>query len=232
MSLFRNLAMGIRALFRKGQEEQEMDEELRAYLDAAVKEKMRSGMTRDKALRAARVEMGSLESVKEEIRASGWEAAVQALWQDLRYGARQLRRSPGFTAVAVLTLALGIGLNTAIFSMVNALLLRPLPVEHPEQIYTLAVQGKRGWLSNAFSCPNFQDIRNQTNAVFSDVAAVQISSTTGLRVNGKSERMWTNFVTGDFFPMLGVHPALGRFFLPSEGRVADADPILVLGYSF
>ena len=151
-----------------------------------------------------------------------------SLLQDLKYGMRMLAKNPGFTVVAALTLALGIGPNTAIFSMVNALLFRPLPVRHPEEIYTLSAAGA----GNTFSYQDFEDIRKQTSSVFSDMAGVQILSTTGLNVSGKSERMWTEFVTGNFFEMLGIRPALGRFIFPSEGHVAGADPVLVLGYSF
>jgi hypothetical protein len=141
MSFLRNLAGGLRALFRKEQVEQEMDEELRGYLDVAAKEKMRAGMSRDEALRAARVEMGSMESVKEGVCAAGWEFSVETLWQDLRYGARQLRRDPGFAAVAVLSLALGIGATTAVFSIVDTVFLRPLP--HPDQDRLVSIWERR-----------------------------------------------------------------------------------------
>ena len=131
MSFLTSLTGGIRSLFRKKQAEREMDEELRAYIDAAAQEKMRSGMTREQALRAARVEMGCTDAVKEGIRSTGWESMLETLWHDLRYGVRQLKRSPGFTSVAIITLALGIGANTAIFSLIDAVMLRALPVDDP-----------------------------------------------------------------------------------------------------
>src|SRR6202030_855514 len=127
MSLWRNLLAGMRGLLQKDRVEREMDEELREYLDTATKEKMRGGMSREEAERAARIEMGGVEVVKENVRAVSWESRLEAVWSDLRFGARLLRLNPIFAAAAILSLALGIGANTAIFQLIDAVRLRTLP---------------------------------------------------------------------------------------------------------
>jgi predicted permease len=152
-------------------------------------------------------------------------------WQDIRYGLRLLGRSPGFSAIAVLTLGLGIGANTAIFSVVNWLLLRPLPVSHPSELTVVAYQQKKGPIESHFSYPGFQDVRQQTTGVFSDVLGYAFGLD-GLSVNGRSDRVLTAYVTGNYFTSLGLTPAFGRLILPSEGKTAGADPYLVLGYSY
>src|SRR6185312_7266053 len=128
----RRFLHGVKALLHKDQQNAEMDEELDGYLESAAADKVRAGMSEADAMRAARVEMGSIESVKQKVHSSRWESAAESLWQDARYGVRQLLRSPGFSIVALLTLALGIGANTAIFTLVHAVMLKQLPIADPQ----------------------------------------------------------------------------------------------------
>lgn len=156
---------------------------------------------------------------------------METFKNDLVYGLRMLRKSPAFTIVAALTLALGIGANTAIFSMVDALVLRPLPVPDAQQIVVLAFQQGNGGVNNQFSLPAYRDIASQTKDVFSGVFGYQFGMD-GLSVNGKADRLMTNFVTGNFFSVVGIKPLYGRFILPGEGDTPGADPVIVLSYSY
>jgi len=150
---------------------------------------------------------------------------MQTLWQDLRYGARMLLKKPGFTLIAIITLALGIGANTAIFSFVNMALLRPLPVERPDQLVSL---NNVALNLPVISYPNYRDFRDRNN-VFSGMMIYRYTPL-GLSVNGVNERVWGYLATGNYFELLGVKPALGRFFTPDDDRAPGAHPIAVITY--
>jgi predicted permease len=237
--ILKNLFAGLRALVRKRETNREMDEELRAYIESAAEAKMRAGVPPDEALRAARLEMGSAEAVKEEIRDAGWERVLESLWQDVRYGARMLRKSPGFTIVIILTLTLGIGANCAIFSIVNWLILRPLPISQPKQMTFLAFARGGSKFDNQFSSSELLSIREQSKGVFSAVSGLAFggslggySGPDGLTVDGTTSPVTAVYVTGNFFSMLGIRPHLGRLLLPSETADAGADPVVVLSYRY
>ena len=212
-------------------EEDDLSDEIRFHLAQEAQMRMDRGEPEAVARDAAQREFGNTTLVREIAREMwGW-TAMQSFLQDLAYGLRQLRRSPVFTVVAVLTLALGIGANTAIFSLVNSFLLRPLPVPDTEQITTLAFKQKEGPTQIQFSHPDFDDIRRESRDFFTDVAGYQIGLG-GITADNRTARMLINYVTGSYFNMLGLQPALGRLIQPHEGRVVGADPVLVLAYDY
>jgi putative ABC transport system permease protein len=235
-----DLFFRLRVLFRRKSVEAELDEELRAHLERQVEKYVRLGLTLQEAERRARLEFGGLEKMKEECRDARGVNFLENTLKDARYGLRMLVKDPGFTAVAVLTLALGIGANTAIFSMINAILLRPLPVHDPHRLIFLGFE--RPGLHNfdtSFSYPEFEETSRQVSEVFAAVTGMKfggvaggLSSPDGLTVEGETKPIEPVFVTGNFFKTLGIQPYLGRFILPSEGKVAGADPVLVLSYEY
>ena len=218
-------------IFGRTRDERDLTDEIRFHLAEEARLRMDRGEPEARARAAAERDFGNTTLVREITREMwGW-TTMETFFQDLAYGMRQLRRSPVFTMVAVVTLALGIGANTAIFSIVNSFLLRPLPVPGPEQISTLTFRQKAGPVLNQFSYPDLLDIRQQSTAVFSDLAGYQIGFA-GLTQDNRSSRLWINYVTGNYFSMLGVQPALGRLIQPDEGKAPGADPVLVLGYRY
>jgi predicted permease len=234
MSRLRSLWMGCLALFRKEQLEREMDDELKGYLDAAVKDKIRSGMTPENAVRSARVEMGSLDAVKEEIRGSGWESALETVLQDLRYGWRVIRKSPLFAFFAVLCLAVGIGANTTVFTIVNTLLLHPLPAANPSRLVVM-YDARTNHVNQAFgqaplSYANLQDYIGEQQC-FRSMAGFTWPQILTLAGRNGPQRMFGELVTEQYFHTLGLKPALGRFFLPSEDSEPGSAPVAVLSYS-
>jgi putative ABC transport system permease protein len=155
---------------------------------------------------------------------------MSGFWRDLRYAARTLANSPGFTIIAIVTLGLGMAVNTTVFSVINGMLLRPLPVPHAEQITVLAMQQAGTPGVQKFSYPDYQDIRSQTDS-FSDVFGYR-ATLGALAVDGKGDHCLLSRVTGNYFSALGIQPALGRLILPTEGQTPGADSIVVLGYSY
>ncbi len=156
---------------------------------------------------------------------------MDQLWQDIRFSLRMLAKNPGFAFVVVLTIGLGIGANTTIFTIVNRMLLRPLPVSHPEQLIVPAIEHPAHPFLHGLSYLDMKDYRDQSKDVLQDVAAYAVEFV-GLSADNRAERLIVSVVTGNYFSMLGVQPALGRLILPSEGETPGADPVMVLGYSY
>jgi putative ABC transport system permease protein len=221
MTLLSRFRSWLRATLRRSRTESDMDAELRSHVETYAGDLIRSGIPREEALRRARLEFGGIERIKEECRESRGLHLLDALLQDVRYAFRMLRKSPGFTLVAVLTLALGIGANTAIFSAVNAVLLQPLPFHAPSQLVAVVSTRLRGNVPDNASYPDFADWRTQDH-VFSQMAAYVADNFT-LTGQGAAIHIQGVDVSADLFSLLGVNPVLGRTFLPDEDKLPAAN---------
>jgi predicted permease len=238
MSLLRNITTGLRSLFRKEQVDRELDEELRAYQAMAAEEKMKDGMSPKQALREVRLERGSLEVSKEIVRSGGWEFFIETCWQDLRYAIRTLRKSPGFTAAVVLTLTLGIGANTAIFTLTDAVMLKSLPVANPGQLYRLGdnnnccvMEGtQNGGSFVLYSYALYKELRDHTPE-FSELAAFEPwTSDLNVRRAGSAAQPYKGeYVSANYFPMFGIEPFAGRVLGPADDS-PGAPPAVVMSY--
>jgi predicted permease len=218
--------------FQKEKSEQQLDAELRFHLEKQISDYIYSGLTPEEARRRANLEFGGLESIKQQSRESRRANLLETLMQDLRYALRTLRKSPGFTSIAILTLALGIGTNTALFSLVNALVLRDLPVPHPEELVRFGVHLPDDPYS-ALSLPMFEQIsRSQT--VFSETFAWWGGGTLNVEMGGSLTRADVWAVDGNFFSELGAIPKIGRVFGSEEVDSSSAVPaqLAVLSYGF
>ena len=226
MALLRKFAHGVRALCWKKRVGDELEEELRSFIEAAVEQRMLSGMTREEALRAARVEVGSVAAIKDNVHDAGWESIVERVWQDARYGLRWLRKSPGFTSVAILTLALGVGANTAIFSIVNAVLLRSLPYREPDRLVRIFFNNPGVGLRDVtFSKPELDDLTDRAG-VFEEVSAIAGGS---VNLTGASQPERLEFVVShpNYFSMLGATPQIGRLFGPEDAALGFASVAVI-----
>jgi putative ABC transport system permease protein len=220
----------LRALFRRKSMEAELDEELRAHFERQVEKYVGSGLPRAEAIRRARLEFGGLDDVKEECRDTRGVNFIETTIQDVRYGLRMLRKNLGFTAVAVITLALGIGANTAIFSLANVFLFRPLPVQDADRLTVVAVQDRADSEPGQLSYLDYLDYRKQSD-VFTDMTFYDLTLA-GLGYRGRADRIIMAYVPSNFFTMLGLHPALGRLIAPGEGDEPKTGPVVVLGHGY
>jgi len=234
MSLLRNLSDGLRSLFRKERVEGELDEELRGFLEMAAEEKMKQGMSSKDALRAVRLERGNLEVTKEVVRSAGWESVLETCWRDMRFGVRTLRKSPAFTAVVVLTLTLGIGANTAIFTLLHASLWRPLPVKDPQEIFHLMRTSSEGDFAGEFSYsfPLFQQLSKIADS-WGEMFATETVGSRKFSLDMQSkERIVGEAVSANFFSVLHVEPILGRVLELQDDNVLGGNHFAVLSHGF
>jgi hypothetical protein len=205
MSLLKSLSEGLRSLFRKERVDKELDEELRGFLEMAAEEKIiKEGMNRKDALRAVHLERGNLEVTKEVVRSAHWETQVGNFVRDIHFALRHLRKDRRFALVAILVLALGIGSSTAIFSVVNAALLRPLPYHDPTRLVWADEFMPR---LNDWAVPNPEFTNwNTNNHTFEGMLAYGGGAQSNLTGAGEPERIETSGVTASFLTVLGIRP--------------------------
>ena len=225
--MWRRLHSWLRATHRSAVE-RDMHAELRFHVEAYAEDLVRAGVPRQEALRRARLEFGGIEQIKEQCRETRGMTVLQSLGQDLQLAIRMLRKNPAFPILAVLTLALGIGANSAIFSVVDAILLRPLPYPEPNRLVRLwESYPARGFFRNVVNPINFLDWRDNSKS-FQDMAAI-VGSSNNLNANGQPVAVPGLRVSPEFFTILEIPPVLGRTFVPEDG-IAGRDHVVMLSY--
>jgi putative ABC transport system permease protein len=220
-------------VFGKGRREQELSAEMESHLQLHVEDNLRAGMSPAQARREAMMKLGGLEQTKENYRERRGLPVLEVFLQDLRFGARMLRKNPGFTLVAVLTLALGIAANATIFSFVSAVLYRRPPVYDPDRVmvvYSTSATGGLGTSLNPVSAPNYFTWKRE-NRVFSGMAALEPSAGVNLTGKDEPERITANRVTADYFSVIGVAPELGRVFANGDDQPGH-DRVVLLDYRY
>ncbi|HKD52278.1 MAG TPA: ABC transporter permease [Candidatus Acidoferrum sp.] len=223
MSVFRRIVN----TFTRSKLHQEIDAEIQAHVEMRIVDNIAAGMSPEEARRNALLRFGNRTVMRERMTAMDAATSFDAFWRDLRYAARQLRRSPAFTAAALITLILGIGANIVVFSVLNALVLRPLDVPQPAALYNV-VHKTPG--NDNQSYPDYVDFKNQ-NSTFSDMAAYRIENG-GLSTRDAAYKCWYYRVSGNYFDMLGVQPAQGRFFHSSDEHGPNSAPYIILSHNF
>ena len=221
----------LRALFRRGAVEEELDEELRFHFDHQVEKFVRSGVPIAEARRLARLSIGGLDQVKEQCREARGVHLIETFAQDIRYGLRMLRKSPSFTVISSLTLALGIGASTTVFSWIHAVLLNPLPgVAEPDRVVMLETLTPDGdWKHTSYL--DFRDLRRVCELVESMSVAKPLDLAVG--DDDTTARVWGEAVSGNYFDLLRVSPELGRFFSTDEvDHEQNAHPLVIISHSY
>ncbi|MGD0300842.1 MAG: ABC transporter permease, partial [Bryobacteraceae bacterium] len=206
-------------LFRRKQLDRDLEDELQAYVELSANESVKDG--------------AGLAHVRENVRDVRVGVSLDRLAQDIRYGVRTLAKNPAFTLVATTTLALGIGANTAMFSLLDQVVLRLLPIRHPEQLVIVRETGNHygnSYGRNTVSWPMFEDLRNN-NRVFSGMFC-RFPATVNLGYRDRAAQISAELVSGSYFPTLGIGAVLGRTIAPDDDAVPDSKPVVVLSYSF
>jgi predicted permease len=215
--------------YRRRAREEELERELRDHLELEAEEQRAAGLSQKEAGRAAHIALGNTLRIEADVRAAWGFQWFETFAQDVRYALRMLRKSPGFTAIAILTLALGIGANSTIFSWINSTVLNPIPgVKHTSQYVAISVNGDRDQDPLTLSYRDYLDLRDRNSTLSNFLAAA--TATLSLTSNGRPEREWGLLVSANYFDTLGVRPILGRGFLPSEGAKPGAAPVVVISY--
>jgi predicted permease len=218
-------------LFSRAEVDREIDTELRAHLEMRIEDNVAAGMSPEEARRDALLRFGNPTVTKERVAAADAALALDGLWADIRHGIRQLRRSPGFTSVALITLALGIGANTAIFSLIDAALLKMLPVRDPQQLVELKTMSPTIGTEDSFSYPAFKAFRGRNKALQGALAFRKLYNM-DFEVDGQGGLANGQLVSGNYFSLLGVKAALGRTIVQADESVAGQNPVAVIGYDY
>ena len=227
MRLLDSLRFRLSTLFRREHLNDEMVEEIRSHIQMRADDLERSGLSRAEAERQARIEFGSQQAVREDCQQAAGISFIESLFMDARFAIRILRKSPAFTIVAVLTLALAIGANAIVFSVLNGLILHPLDLPHPGNLYQLA-HAKDAASSQSYQ--NYVDLRDR-NRSFENLAGYTISAA-GMNAADNPSRVWVILATGNYFDALNVQPFLGRFFHGADEHGPNSAPLAVLSHSY
>src|SRR6266852_7970410 len=229
MRWYYKLPLRLRSIFHKNQAELDLSEELQFHLQNQIEEYVAQGMNRKEARHAAFRSLGGIEQAKEECREQRGLPMIETALQDLRFGFRMLRRSPGVSALAILCLTLGIGANAAVFSWIEGILFRPYPaVTHQERLVAVGGASRGEPRGNPLSWPDFQDL--QRSCTLCETLLVSKITGTTLSIGDRAERTTGSIVSANYFDAIGVHPILGRGFLPCEDTGQSAHPVAVISY--